>query len=146
MKIYYRYKKFLVKLRKNQQKYFHLELTSFGDLDENQKKAIAIAECCIKNNSSNLYFDKSTEQIQIQLKNIFITVNQKNGFFECDIVFLGRDNQTSDKIIFDKGGIKHIYNKFEKEVERRMTKNENVKEIIINNHLDLILNHIECKN
>ena len=40
MKIYYRYKKFLVGLRKNQKKHFHLELTSFGDLDERLSKLL----------------------------------------------------------------------------------------------------------
>lgn len=146
MKLYFQYKKLLAKLRKKQRKHFILELTPLEDLDNDQRRAIAIAECCIKNSSSNLYFNKSTQQTQIQLKNIFITINQRNGFFECDIVFLSKDNKTSDKIMFDKGGIKHIFNKFEKEVERRMVKNENVKEIIINNHLDMILNNLECKN
>jgi hypothetical protein len=139
MTVKYRFKRLASVVRKKFLRNMDVDITSMSKLSESQVKAINIVDNCIKNNNSKLYFHHNTAEIQIQLSNIFITITQVHGFYECDIIFTGDKNQTSDKIIFDRGGIKHIYNKFHKEVERRMSKNIHTRDIVVNCHLTLIL-------
>jgi len=145
MKITYKLKKFAVNIRKKYGKHFEIDKTKKNELTESQIVAIAIAESCIKNNDSQLYFNKNGE-IQIYLEKIFVTITQTKGYYECDIVFYGDKNQTSDKIIFDYGGIKHIYDKFHKEMDRRTSKNIHTRDVVVNTHLNLILSVLEEKN
>lgn len=145
MSITYKLKKIATCLRRKYGKHFDIEKTKFEDLTESQAKAIMIAENCIKNNDSQLYYNNKNGEIQIYLEQIFITVTQTKGYYECDIVFSGDKNQTSDKIIFDSGGIKYIYDKFNREVERRMLKNIHTRDIVVNTHLNLILSILEEK-
>jgi len=145
MIVSYKIKKVLTIFRKKYGKHFDIEKTKLEDLTESQIKAILIAENCIKNNDSQLYYNNKSGEIQIFLEKIFITITQTKGYYECDIVFSGNKNKTSDKIIFDAGGIKHIYNKFNKEMERRMLKNLNTRDFVVNTHLDIILSILEEK-
>lgn len=145
MIVSYKIKKVLTIFRKKYGKHFDIEKTKLEDLTESQIKTILIAENCIKNNDSQLYYNNKSGEIQIFLEKIFITITQTKGYYECDIVFAGNKNKTSDKIIFDAGGIKHIYNKFNKEMERRMLKNLNTRDFVVNTHLDIILSILEEK-
>lgn len=146
MKIEYKLKKIAVNIRKKYGKYLDIEKSKFEDLTESQVKTIQIAENCIKDNDSQLYYNHKNREIQIFLEKIFITISQTKGYYECDIVFYGDKNQTSDKIIFDSGGIKYIYDKFYKEMERRMLKNIHTRDIVVNTHLNLILSVLEEKD
>jgi ubiquitin len=146
MKIGYKLKKFAASIRKRYGNYFDIEKSKLEDLTESQAKTIQIAESCIKNNESQLYYNHRSGEIQIYLEKIFITISQTKGYYECDIVFYGDINQTSDKIIFDSGGIKYIYDKFYKEMDRRMSKNIHTRDIVVNTHLNLILSVLEEKN
>lgn len=145
MSITYKLKKFATCLRKKYGKYLDIEKTKFEDLTGSQMKAIKIAENCIKNNDSQLYYNNKNGEIQIYLEHIFLTVTMTKGYYECDIVFSGDKNKTSDKIIFDAGGIKYIYDKFNKELERRMSKNIYTRDIVVDTHLNLILSILEEK-
>jgi hypothetical protein len=145
MSITYKLKKLATCLRKKYGKHFDIEKTKFEDLTDSQMKAIKIAENCIKNNDSHLYFNNRNGEIQICLEHIFLTVTMTKGYYECDIVFSGDKNKTSDKIIFDSGGIKYIYDKFNKELERRMSKNIHTRDIVVDTHLNLILSILEEK-
>jgi hypothetical protein len=145
MSITYKLKKLATIIRKNYGKHFDIDKTKFEDLTDSQMKAVMIAENCIKNNYSQLYFNNKNGEIQICLERIFLTVTMTKGYYECDIVFSGDKNKTSDKIIFDSGGIKYIYDKFYKEVERRMSKNLHTRDIVVDNHLNLILSILEEK-
>lgn len=146
MKIGYKLKKLAASIRKRYGKYLEIDKSNFEDLTESQAKTIQIAESCIKDNDSQLYYNHKNSEIQIYLEKIFITITQTKGYYECDIVFYGDINQTSDKIIFDSGGIKHIYDKFYKEMERRMSKNIHTRDMVVNTHLNLILSVLEQKN
>lgn len=146
MKIGYKLKKFAAKIRKRYSKHFDIEKSRLEDLTESQVKTIQIAENCIKNNDSQLYYNYKSGEIQIYLDKIFITITQTKGYYECDIVFYGDKNQTSDKIIFDAGGIKYIYDKFHKELVRRMSKNIHTRDVVVNTHLNLILSVLEENN
>jgi len=145
MIISYKLKKIAVSLRSKFGKHFDMEKAKKEDLTENQIVTISIAESCIKNNDSQLYYNNKNGEIQIYLEQIFITITETKGYYECDIVFYGDKNKTSDKIIFDRGGIKHIYDKFYKEMERRMLKNIHTRDIVVNTHLNLILSVLEEK-
>lgn len=145
MIISYKLKKIAANFRSKFGKHFDIDKTKREDLTENQHLTISIAESCIKNNDSQLYYNNKNGEIQICLENIFLTVTMTKGYYECDIVFLGDKNQTSDKIIFDAGGIKHIYDKFYKEIERRMSKNIHTRDVVVDTHLNLILSILKEK-
>ncbi len=122
---------------------FDIKKAHFESLPLIQQKVINIAALCIENKDSKLYFNNKTGSIQIELPKIFITITQAHGFYEVDVVYIGQDVPTSDKVIFDSSGIVHIYDKFDKEVENRMKENVTKKDDVVTNHLDGIYKIVE---
>jgi len=111
------------------------------------QKGIEIAKLCIENNQSKLYslpkhstFSVSEKSgIQIETPDIIITIEQTNGFYEADFVYIGQAVPTSDKLIYDMSGIYHIFEKFDKEVAERMKENRQKRDVVVEKHLDNIL-------
>ena len=134
--------RFQVKLRRFYSR-FDIKKAHFESLPLVQQKVINIASLCIENENSKLYFNPKTGAIQIELTKIFITIIQAHGFYEVDVVYIGQDVPTSDKVIFDSSGIVHIHDKFDKEVEKRMKYNVVKKDEVVNNHLDGIHKMVE---
>lgn len=125
---------------------FDVQQAHLESLDLTQQKAIHIANVCIENKNSQLYAHPKTKNIQIELPDIFITIDNVSGFFEVDIVYTNQTLPTSDKVIFDASGVMHIFSKFDKEVTERMKNNMIKKELIVDNHLDNLIKLAEDFN
>ena len=117
-------------------KKFDIQKAHFESLSSTEKKAINIAKFCIQNKNSKLYRHSKTGFVQIELPQIFITIEQTHGFYEVDFVFINQPLPTSDKIIFDSSGVLHILQEFDKEVDERMIENLSRKNDVVDNHLD----------
>ena len=125
---------------------FDVEQAHLDSLDLTQQKAIHIASVCIENKNSKLYSHPKTNNIQIELPDIFITIDNISGFFEVDSVYTNQSLPTSDKVIFSASGVMHIFSKFDKEVNERMKHNMIRKEVIVDNHLDNLIDLAENFN
>lgn len=131
-----------VKVKRFYQK-FDIQKAHFDSLSDSEQKVINITRICIQNQKSKLYTHPKTGFAQIELPQILITIVQLHGFYEVDLVYMDTSVPTCDKIIFDSSGIIHIYNEFNREIDKRMKNNIVRKDKVVSDHLDNLLKTTE---
>lgn len=149
IKRWFRYKilRFLVSLKLKSVRIFKkIENENVGEMDQIQKIVYSICSKLLHDPKSELISNSIDYTYHIENDNYLVIIRPKFNHYSITLIeFRTRQEINSFDVMFEVAHVRTIVEKFDREIQRRMKKNQILKTTRVSKHLQQILDDVEEK-